>query len=73
MNLKSFAKELVREKKILTQKLETVERIYAALMGKGKHALATKAKQRNKMSAKGRRAIAAAQRARWAKIKAGKK
>ena len=69
MNYKAIKKELERERESLTDQLGRVNRVIRELFGPGKSA---KLKKRKKMSAKGRAAIAAAQRARWAKIKAGK-
>ena len=76
MKIKSFLKELEAEKKSLLRQLERVENVIKAIAGFGgkttKAGKTKTGKKRNKMSAKGRAAIAAAQRARWAKIKAAK-
>jgi hypothetical protein len=60
MSLESIAHEIRKEIQKLTGVLHLLE---------GK----TKVKARRKMSAAGRKKIAAAQRARWAKIRAAKK
>jgi hypothetical protein len=69
MNYKAIRKELEKEQESLADQLSRVKRVIRELFGPGKSA---KLKKRKKMSAKGRAAIARAQKARWAKIKAGK-
>jgi hypothetical protein len=62
MNLNSVKKHIRKEIKKLNQALSALENIGEK-----------KLKQARKMSAAGRKRIAKAQRARWAKIRAGKK
>jgi hypothetical protein len=59
---------------ILNQNVETMQKVIKMLGGvRVKKASKTAGKPRRKMSAAGRKRIAAAQRARWAKIRAAKK
>ena len=64
-NLTSVLKQLRQEQKHLTSQLVTLNTALAALNGTGRRA-------RGGVSASGRARIAAAQRARWAKIKGQK-
>jgi hypothetical protein len=75
-NLNSTIAKIRKEEAKLTgvrndieKKLKNFRRILTALGG----ASASPKKRRKKMSAAGRRAIAAAQKARWAKVRATKK
>lgn len=74
MNLSKVVKQLAKERARLTNELH---KITAALTAFGKvYRNGTRPKttrRRSKISAAGRKRIAAAQRARWAKIKAKKK
>jgi hypothetical protein len=66
-NLKLVLKQLKQEKKRATKELERLEEAigsFGRLVGK------TAARTSRKLSAAGRRRIAAAQRARWAKLRA---
>lgn len=60
--------------RILQQNVETMQKVIKMLSGVPvKKAAKTAEKLRHKMSAAGRKRIAAAQRARWAKVRAAKK
>jgi hypothetical protein len=73
MKLKNILKELEHERKHMLKQVERLEKGMAALAGlSGSRKMKGGARKKSKMSAKGRAAIAAAQRARWAKIKAVK-
>jgi hypothetical protein len=65
MSLESITKEIRSEIAKLNQVLH--------LLGGGAKTKVKRAKPRRKMSAAGRKRIAAAQRARWAKVRAAKK
>jgi hypothetical protein len=67
MSLESITREIRAEIEELNQALRVLE----GIGGKRKVKRATGA--RRKMSAAGRRSIAKAQRARWARVRAGKK
>jgi hypothetical protein len=65
---------LLRQEREQTQKrLEQLDRALSALGGSGMRAIRLPATKRRTMSAAARKKIAAAQRARWAKWKAGRK
>jgi hypothetical protein len=64
--MQSVVRQLQKERKRLEDELE---RVSAALTAFGK----TYMRKTRRLSAAGRKRIAAAQRARWAKIKAGRK
>ena len=75
MKFKGILAELGRERKHMLKQVERLEKGMAALAGLSGSSKSTKApgKKRRKMSKAGRLAIAAAQRARWAKVKAAQK
>jgi hypothetical protein len=68
MKNKALHRELKKERKSLLLRIAKVTGIIQELFGPSESP-----KKRKKMSTKGRAAIAKAQRARWAKIKAAKK
>jgi len=70
-NLNRAVAELLSEQRILEQQLKKLKRAVGVLRGLSGGQRASR--PRRKMSAKGRARIAAAQRARWAKWKAGQK
>jgi len=60
--------------RVLNQNVETMQKVIKLLGGvRVKKASKTAGRPRRKMSAAGRKKIAAAQRARWAKVRAAKK
>lgn len=59
--------------RILNQNVETMQKVIKMLEGTSQKASKTIKKPRRKISAAGRKRIAAAQRARWAKVRAAKK
>jgi hypothetical protein len=71
INLNSIAKTLRAEEKTLEKRLGKIKKALVAFAGLAGNS--GPKKRRKKMSAAGRRAIAAAQKARWAKVRAGKK
>jgi len=69
-----FGVKITEVLKILQQNVDTMQKVIKMLGGvRVKKASKTTEKPRRKMSAAGRKRIAAAQRARWAKIRAAKK
>ena len=74
MNIKSFLKELDRERKHMLKQVERLEKGMAALAGlSGSSKSKAGARKRPKFSKAARERIAAAQRLRWKKIKAAQK
>jgi hypothetical protein len=71
INLNSIAKTLRAEEKALEKRLGKIKKALVAFAGLSGNS--GPKKRRKKMSAAGRKRIAAAQRARWAKIRAAKK
>ena len=71
INLNSIAKTLRAEEKVLEKRLGKIKKALVAFAGLSGNS--GPKKRRKKMSAAGRRAIAAAQKARWAKVRAAKK
>jgi hypothetical protein len=71
INLNSIAKTLRAEEKALEKRLGKIKKALVAFAGPSGNS--GPKKRRKKMSAAGRRSIAAAQKARWAKIRAQKK
>jgi hypothetical protein len=71
INLNSIAKTLRAEEKALENRLGKIKKALVAFAGLSDNS--GPKKRRKKMSAAGRRSIAAAQKARWAKIRAQKK
>jgi hypothetical protein len=71
INLNSIAKTLRAEEKALEKRLGKIKKALVAFAGLSGNS--GPKKRRKKMSAAGRRSIAAAQKARWAKIRAQKK
>jgi hypothetical protein len=71
INLNSIAKTLRAEEKALEKRLGKIKKALVAFAGLSENS--GPKKRRKRMSAAGRRAIAAAQKARWAKIRAQKK
>ena len=71
INLNSIAKTLRAEEKALEKRLGKIKEALVAFAGLSGNS--GPKKRRKKMSAAGRRSIAAAQKARWAKIRAQKK
>jgi hypothetical protein len=57
----------------LKDKIEGLQKLLNKFLGAGAQAQPKAAKKKRKMSAAGKRAIIAAQKLRWAKVKAGKK
>ena len=72
MKYKGILTELNRQRKSLSGQLGRLETAIAAIAGLSGKAKAKGPRKRPKMSKAGRERIAAAQRARWAKIKAAK-
>jgi hypothetical protein len=71
INLNSIAKTLRAEEKALEKRLGKIKRALVAFAGLSE--TSGPKKRRKKMSASARKKIAAAQRARWAKVRAAKK
>jgi hypothetical protein len=71
INLNSIAKTLRAEEKAVEKRLGKIKKALVAFAGLSGNS--GPKKRRKKMSAAGRRSIAAAQKARWAKIRAQKK
>lgn len=71
-NLLSLTTKQLRRAVSLKQKIETLNDKLASILGTPA-SVSAKAPKKRGMSAAGRAAVAAAQKARWAKIKAGKK
>ncbi len=68
-----FGVKITEVLKILQQNVDTMQKVIKMLGGVRAKASKTAEKPRRRMSAAGRKRIAAAQRARWAKIRAAKK
>lgn len=78
MNLTTVVRQLRQQRNKTARDLEKLDNALATLsaldgLGRGLGAHGVKPRKGHKMSASARKRIAAAQRARWAKIKAGKK
>jgi len=71
INLNSIAKTLRAEEKALEKRLGKIKKALVAFAGLSGNS--GPKKRRKKMSAAGRKKIAAAQKARWAKVRAEKK
>jgi hypothetical protein len=71
INLNSIAKTLRAEEKALEKRLGKIKKALVAFAGLSGDS--GPKKRRKKMSASARKKIAAAQRARWAKVRAAKK
>jgi hypothetical protein len=74
-SVSSIVKQMKKEKDKVEKQLSALNLALAAFVGTyyGKGADPAPTRKRRKLSAAGRKRIAAAQRARWAKIKAKKK
>jgi hypothetical protein len=70
-NWSGIAKQLKKERDLVEKQLSALNAALTAFVGA--YSGSAKSKPKRKMSAAGRKRIAAAQRARWAKVKAGKK
>jgi hypothetical protein len=69
-----FGVKITEVLKILQQNVDTMQEVIKLLGGvRGKKASKLAEEPRHKMSTAGRKRIAAAQRARWAKVRAAKK
>jgi hypothetical protein len=73
MNLVNLTASQLRHAASLKEKIEALTKELNGLLGEAPTPGKTPGKKKRKMSAAGRARIAAAQKARWAKIKAGKK
>ena len=78
MSFNNLTPKQLRRAAAIKEKIVSLEKVLARFLGgaapaKASAALKTPRKKKRKMSAAGRAAIRAAQKARWAKIKAKKK
>jgi hypothetical protein len=71
-SMSGIVKQMQKEKEKVEKQLSALNLALSAFVGTYYGAKSTKTRKRRKMSAAGRKRIAAAQRARWKKIKAKK-